>query len=57
MVFWIVTLILAFSSLALAHEKTGWIAPEEAKKMKNPIKPEKASIEQGKVIYEKNGSF
>ena len=53
MIFWIVTLILAFSPLGLAHEKTGWIAPEEAKKMKNPIKPEKASIEQGKVIYEK----
>jgi mono/diheme cytochrome c family protein len=52
MIFWIVTLILAFSSLALAHDNTGWIAPVEAKKMKNPIKPEKASIEKGKVIYE-----
>jgi mono/diheme cytochrome c family protein len=53
MVFWIVTLILAFSSLALAHEKTGWIAPVEAKNMKNPVQPTKASIEKGKVIYEK----
>lgn len=53
MVFWIVTLILAFSSLAFAHEKTGWIAPVEAKKMKNPVQPTKASIEKGKEIYEK----
>ena len=47
MVFWIVTLTLAFSSLALAHENTGWKAPVEAKKIKNPIMPEKASIEKG----------
>jgi len=53
MVLWIVTLIFAFSSLVLAHEKTGWIAPEEAKKMKNPVQPTRASIERGKVIYEK----
>jgi mono/diheme cytochrome c family protein len=40
-------------ALVLAHEKTGWIAPEEAKKVKNPIKATKASIEKGKEIYEK----
>ena len=36
-----------------AHEKTGWIAPESAKKMKNPVKATKASIQKGKEIYEK----
>jgi mono/diheme cytochrome c family protein len=44
----VVTPILAF-----AHEMTGWRAPEEAKKVKNPVKPTKASIEKGKEIYEK----
>jgi mono/diheme cytochrome c family protein len=39
--------------IAVAHEKTGWIAPEEAKKMKNPIKSTQASIQKGKEIYEK----
>jgi cytochrome c1 len=38
---------------AFAHEKTGWIAPESAKKMKNPIKPTKTSIQKGKEFYEK----
>jgi mono/diheme cytochrome c family protein len=32
---------------------TGWIAPEEARKVKNPIKATKASIQKGKEIYEK----
>ena len=32
---------------------TGWVAPEEAKKIKNPIKATKASIQRGKEIYEK----
>lgn len=36
-----------------AHEKTGWIAPGSAKKMKNPVKATKASIQKGKEIYEK----
>lgn len=39
--------------IAFAHEKTGWIAPESAKKLKNPIKPTKDSIQNGKEIYEK----
>ena len=51
---WILgTGILITSFLGFAHEMTGWMAPEEAKKMKNPIKPTKASIEKGKEIYEK----
>ena len=50
------TLVLNLISsvmIAVAHEKTGWIAPEEAKKMKNPIKSTQASIQKGKEIYEK----
>ena len=52
MIPWIMVLIFAFSPLTFAHETTGWIIPEEAKKMKNPIKLEKASIEKGRTIYE-----
>ena len=52
MIPWIMILIFAFSPLTFAHETTGWIAPEEAKKMKNPIKLGKASIEKGRTIYE-----
>jgi mono/diheme cytochrome c family protein len=40
-------------TLIFAHEMTGWIAPEEAKKMKNPVKATRASIQKGKEIYEK----
>ena len=45
--------LLTISVLAFAHEKTGWKAPEEAKKMKNPVKATKASIQKGKEFYEK----
>jgi mono/diheme cytochrome c family protein len=52
--FWLLGLSLMIAAgFALAHEKTGWIAPEEAKKMKNPVKATKASIQKGKEIYEK----
>lgn len=50
------TLVLSLISsvmIAVAHEETGWIAPEEAKKIKNPIKSIQASIQKGKEIYEK----
>jgi mono/diheme cytochrome c family protein len=40
-------------TLVFAHEKTGWIAPQEAKKVKNPIRATQASIQNGKEIYEK----
>ncbi len=51
---WVLILSLGITfALAFAHEKTGWIAPAEAKKMKNPTKAIKASIEKGKEIYEK----
>jgi cytochrome c len=47
-------LFLAIGAVVVsAHEKTGWVAPEEAKKMKNPVKATKASIQKGKEIYEK----
>ena len=51
---WVLILIfLIITVLVFAHEKTGWMAPEEAKKMKNSINPTKASIQKGKEIYEK----
>jgi mono/diheme cytochrome c family protein len=45
--------LVAVTSFASAHEKTDWIAPGQAKKMKNPVKATKASIQKGKEIYEK----
>ncbi len=45
--------LLLMAGSSLAHEMTGWKAPEEAKKVKNPVKPTKASIEKGKEIYMK----
>lgn len=55
---WILYWGLAFSLVvipisAFTHETTGWIAPEGARKMKNPVKPTEASVEKGKEIYEK----
>jgi cytochrome c5 len=51
---WIPGLILAIvAGMVFAHEKTGWMAPEESKKMKNPVKATKSSIQKGKDIYEK----
>ena len=44
---------LMVSGLVFAHEKTGWIAPEEAKKIKNPVKATKESVQKGKEIYDK----
>jgi len=51
---WLLGLTLvAVTVIVFADEKTGWIAPAEAKKMKNPIKATQASIQKGKAIYEK----
>jgi len=51
--YWLLGLTLVgVTVFAFAHEMTGWIAPEEAKKMKNPIKATQASIQKGKEIYE-----
>jgi mono/diheme cytochrome c family protein len=44
---------LIMAVFAFAHEKTGWIAPKEAKNVKNPVKAIKASIQKGREIYEK----
>jgi len=49
----LILIFLTITVLAFAHEKTGWIAPEEARKMKNPVKATGASIQKGKEIYEK----
>ena len=52
--YWLLGLsLVVITVLVFAHEKTGWIAPESAKKMKNPVKATKASIQKGKEIYEK----
>jgi len=52
--YWLLGLsLVVIAVLVFAHEKTGWIAPESAKKMKNSIKPTKDSIQKGKEIYEK----
>lgn len=52
--YWLLGLsLLTMMTLVFAHEKTGWIAPQEAKKVKNPIRATKASIQKGKEIYEK----
>ena len=52
--YWLLGLsLVVITVLVFAHEKTGWIAPREAKKMKNPVKATKASIQKGKEIYEK----
>ena len=50
----LILIFLTITVLVFAHEKTGWIAPESVKRVKNPIKPTKASIQNGKKIYEKN---
>lgn len=53
-IFWLFLLILmVMVFFAFAHEKTGWIAPESAKRVKNPVKSTKASIQKGREIYEK----
>jgi mono/diheme cytochrome c family protein len=44
--------LIATGTLIFAHEMTGWIAPEEAKRMKNPVKATRASTQKGKEIYE-----
>jgi mono/diheme cytochrome c family protein len=50
---WVMGLgLLTISALVFAHEMTGWMAPEEAKKMKNSVKATRASIQKGKEIYE-----
>jgi mono/diheme cytochrome c family protein len=49
--------LTAVVALVFAHEKTGWIAPAEAKKVKNPVKATKASTQRGKEIYEKKCSL
>jgi len=49
----LILIFLTITVLVFANEKTGWIAPEDAMKMKNPIKATKASVQKGKEIYEK----
>lgn len=52
-IFYLLLVVILLTISSFAHEKTGWIAPESAKMMKNPVKATKASIQRGKEIYEK----
>jgi mono/diheme cytochrome c family protein len=45
--------IVTIMGWTAAHEMTGWRAPEEARKIKSPIRATKASIQKGKEIYNK----
>ena len=38
-------------SFAISHSMSGWTAPEEAKKVKNPVPATAESSERGKQIY------
>ncbi len=49
----LVLILVSWVILAMAHEKSGWKAPEQANEMKNPVEPTKTSIEKGKNIYER----
>jgi mono/diheme cytochrome c family protein len=49
-----VSLVLGFSLSTSAQDKPKgkpWAAPESAVKMKNPVKPDDASIKEGKELY------
>lgn len=48
--------VVILAASLLAHEKTGWVVPEEAKKMKNPVPMTIESLRKGKEIYEKKCS-
>lgn len=52
--YWVLAIsLVAPAFLAFAHERTGWVVPEEAKQIKNPINVTKESLRKGKDIYEK----
>jgi len=47
--YWLLGLtLLGATVFALPYEKAGWIASDETKKMKNPIKAVNPSIQKGK---------
>lgn len=56
-VFWILSIIFLLSAPVFAHEKTGWVAPNEAKTMKNLVPMTKESLKKGKEIYENRCSM
>ena len=51
--YWVFAVTLTLAALTSAHEKTGWVVPEEAKKVKNPAPMTKESLRKGKEIHEK----
>jgi mono/diheme cytochrome c family protein len=48
----VLMLCLAVAGWALIHTKSGWVAPEEAKKLTNPVPPNDKSIAAGKAVYQ-----
>lgn len=47
----VLLLCLAAGGWAVARDKNGWVAPEEAKKLRNPVPADAAAIAAGKAIY------
>ncbi len=43
--------IIFFSSFSVRQDGDKWVAPESAKKVKNPVVSDAASIAEGKVLY------
>jgi mono/diheme cytochrome c family protein len=49
--FFVLLLCLAAGGWAVAHQKNGWVAPDEAKKLKNPVPADDAALAAGKATY------
>ncbi len=47
----VLTVALGVSSLLLAREQGGWVAPPEAKNVKNPVPANDTTLAAGKEIY------
>jgi mono/diheme cytochrome c family protein len=44
-------LVLVFIAGAAPHSKSDWTAPEEAKKLRNPLPNDQATLDAGKAIF------
>jgi mono/diheme cytochrome c family protein len=43
--------LILIAGVAAPHGKKDWPAPEEAKKLKNPVAPSEASLNAGKTLF------
>lgn len=50
----VVVLVFGISATAVAQKAKPWDVPAKFKTMKNPVKADEASINAGKVLYNKN---